>query len=320
MSDPGPTSLRIVYFGTPEFAVPTLRHLLDSRHVVCGVVTQPDKPRGRGQKMSAAPVKALAIERGIPVLQPTRLRDPGVADAIAAWAPELGVVAAYGKLIPIELLAVPRYGMLNVHASLLPLYRGAAPVHRAIIDGMPATGVTIMRVIDLLDAGEMFAKAMRPIGPDETSDVVERDLAELGAPLLLEVLEQLIAGTAAAEPQDDMMSTYAPRLTKEEGLIDWSLPAVYLHNRVRGLYPWPHAYTYLPARRLIVMKSRVDEQPSTAEPGTIEEISRDAIHVAAGFGSRLAILDVQPEGKRRMPIRDFLAGHPIAIGTRLGGG
>jgi methionyl-tRNA formyltransferase len=320
VADPAATSLRIVYFGTPAFAVPTLRRLLDSRHVVCGVVTQPDKPRGRGHKLTDAPVKALAVERGIPVLQPVRLRTPEVTAAIAAWTPEIGIVAAYGKLIPIDLLAVPRYGMLNVHASLLPLYRGAAPVHRAIIDGMPVTGVTIMRVIDLLDAGEMFAKTTRAIGPDETSDAVERDLAELGAPLLLDVLDQLIAGTAVAEPQDDMMSTYAPRLTKDEGLVDWTLPAVYLHNRVRGLYPWPHAYTHLPDRRLILMTSRVDEVPSTSPPGTIEEISREALHVAAGFGSRLAITEVQPEGKRRMAIRDFLSGHPVAVGTRLGGG
>jgi methionyl-tRNA formyltransferase len=312
--------LQIVYFGTPEFAVPTLRHLLASRHVVCGVVTQPDRPRGRGQKVTPSPVKALAVERGVPVIQPQRLRDPDVAATLAAWAPDIGVVAAYGKIIPIDLLRVPRYGMLNVHASLLPLYRGAAPVHRAIIDGMTVTGVTIMRVVELLDAGEMFARVTRPIGPDETSDVVERDLAELGAPLLLDVMGQLIAGTATPEPQDDMMSTYAPRLTKEEGLVDWSLPAVYLHNRVRGLYPWPHAYTYLPDRRLILMESRVDDEPSTAPPGTVETISRDAIHVAAGFSSRLAITEVQPEGKRRMPVRDFLAGHPVPVGTRLGSG
>jgi methionyl-tRNA formyltransferase len=310
--------VRVVYFGTPAFAVPTLKHLIASRHVVCGVVTQPDKPRGRGQKVTPSPVKALAFEHGIPVMQPSRLRDPEVAAAVAEWTPDIGVVAAYGKLIPPDLLRLPRFGMINVHPSLLPLYRGAAPVHRAVIDGTPVTGVTIMRVTDLLDAGEMFAKVRRPIGPDETSDVVERDLAELGAPLLLDVIDQLIAGTATAEPQDDMMSTYAPPLTKEEGLIDWSLPAVYLHNRIRGLYPWPHAYTHLPGRRVILMTSRVDEVASTMLPGTVEAISRDAIHVAAGFGSRLAITELQPEGKRRMPVRDFLAGRPVPVGTRFG--
>ncbi len=317
---PAPQAVRVVYFGTPEFAVPTLQALIDSRHVVCGVVTQPDKPRGRGQKVTDGPVKALALQHGVPVIQPAKLRTADAAAAIAAWAPEIGVVAAYGKLIPPDILRLPPYGMINVHASLLPLYRGAAPIHRAIIDGMPVTGVTIMRVVDLLDAGEMFAKVKRPIGPDETSDVVERDLARLGAPLLLEVLDQLIAGTATAEPQDDMLSTYAPRLTKEEGVIDWRLPAVYVHNRVRGLYPWPHAYTFLDGRRIIVLRSRVDEVGSTTIPGTVESLSRDAIHVAAGFGSRLAITEIQPEGKRAMPVRDFLAGHPVAVGTRLDGG
>ena len=315
-----PTRLRIVYFGTPEFAVPTLQALLESRHVICGVVTQPDKPRGRGQQVTEGPVKTLALRHGIPVIQPAKLRGPDAAPAIAAWAPEIGVVAAYGKLIPPAMLHLPRYGMINVHASLLPLYRGAAPVHRAVIDGMPVTGVTIMRVVDLLDAGEMFAKARRPIDPDETSDVVERDLARLGAPLLLEVLDQLIAGTATAEIQDDMMSSYAPRLTKEEGLVDWALPAVYLHNRVRGLYPWPHAYTFLQGRRIILLRSRVDSEESASEPGTVEAVSRDALHVAAGFGSRLAITEVQQEGKRAMSVRDFLAGHPVDIGTRLSGG
>jgi methionyl-tRNA formyltransferase len=287
---------------------------------VCGVVTQPDKARGRGQKVTPGPVKALAAEHGLPVLQPTRLRAPDIEAALAAWQPEIGVVAAYGRIIPVELLRVPRYGMINVHPSLLPLYRGAAPVHRAIIDGVPVTGVTIMRVIDLLDAGEMFAKVKRVVGPDETSDRVEQDLAGIGARLLMDVLDQLIAGTAVAEPQDDMLASYAPRLTKEEGLIDWSLPAVYLHNRVRGLYPWPHAYTFVDGRRVIVLKSRVDDSGSTGLPGTIEAVSRDAIHVAAGFDSRLVLTEVQPEGKRPMAVRDFLAGRPLAVGSRLGDG
>jgi methionyl-tRNA formyltransferase len=311
--------VRVVFFGTPEFAVPTLQALLASRHVVCGAVTQPDKPRGRGHRVTEAPVKAVALQHGLPIIQPTKLRGPDVLETVRTWAPDIGVVAAYGRLIPPELLALPRFGMINVHASLLPLYRGAAPVHRAVIDGMPVTGVTIMRVIDRLDAGGMFAKATRPIGPDETSDVVERDLARIGAPLLLQVIEQLMAGVAAAEPQDDTMSTYAPRLTKEEGLVDWALPAVDLHNRVRGLYPWPHAYTFLEDRRLILLRSRVDQAGSAGEPGTIEVVSRDALHVAAGVGSRLVITELQAEGKRPMSVREFLAGHPVAAGARLHG-
>jgi methionyl-tRNA formyltransferase len=203
----------VVFFGTPAFAVPTLRALLASRHSVCGVVTQPDRPRGRGQKVTEAPVKALAVEHGLPVYQPTSLKGAEAHETIAAWAPDLGVVAAYGRIIPNAMLQLPRLGMINVHASLLPKYRGAAPVHRAVIDGEVQTGITIMKVVPLLDAGPMIAKATRAIGPDETSDVVERDLADLGGALLLQVADAMAAGPVDFEPQDDMMSTYAPRLT-----------------------------------------------------------------------------------------------------------
>jgi methionyl-tRNA formyltransferase len=250
------------------------------------------------------------------------LRDSDVLPTIAAWAPDLGVVAAYGKIIPDELLKLPRFGMINVHASILPHYRGAAPVHRAVIDGAGQTGVTIMRVVTQLDAGEMFATVKRPIGPDETSDVVERDLAELGAPLLLQVVDEIAAGTATIEPQDDMLASYAPRLTKEEGLIDWSLPAVYLHNRVRGLYPWPHAYSYLKGERLILLRSRAElaaaDSGAAPAPGTVVDVRRDEIVIACGFDSALAITELQPEGRRPMPVRDFLAGHPVAAGDRFG--
>jgi len=319
----------IVFFGTPQFAVPTLQRLLDSTHTVAGVVTQPDRPRGRGHRVTDAPVKALAVERLIPVMQPDRLKPPDVADAMRAWQPDLGVVAAYGRIIPEHLLAIPRLGMINVHASLLPRYRGAAPVHRAVIDGESETGITIMRVVKELDAGAMFARATRPIGPDETSDVVEAALAELGANLLARVVEQIAAGTAREEPQDPARATYAPRLTKEEGLIDWSQPSSGIHNRVRGLYPWPHAYTFVDGARLIVLRSRVDpadlegprdnEDKAPALPGTIVGVTRDAIQVATGEGGQLAIVEVQPEGRRPMLVRDFLAGHPIRPGAVLSG-
>src|ERR1043165_6200793 len=234
--------MNILFFGTPRFAVPTLQHLLDSQHTVTGVVTQPDRPRGRGQKVTYAPVKALASERGIPVFQPDRLKPPEVAETLRHWNADVAVVAAYGRIIPEHLLSIPRLGMINVHASLLPKYRGAAPVHRAVINGDPETGVTIMRVVKELDAGGMFVKVIRPIGPEDTSDVVEADLAEMGAELLASVIDQLAVGTAREQPQDEAQATYAPRLTKEEGLIDWGESAVQIHNRVRGLYPWPHAY------------------------------------------------------------------------------
>ena len=312
------TPVRIVFFGTPEFAVPSLEGLIASPHTVVSVVTQPDRPRGRGQRVTDSPIKAVARAHGIDVLQPARLRDPGFIDSLAALTPDLGVVAAYGKLIPGDILALPRFGMINVHASLLPRYRGAAPVHRAVIDGMTETGVTIMRMVVALDAGAMLAKVARPIDPEETSDVVERDLARLGVSPLLSVIEQLANGTAREEPQDDAQSTYAARLTKEEGLIDWTRPASAIHNRVRGLYPWPHAYTYASGKRLIVLKSRVEERSTDAEPGTLVEVSRDHLQIAAGGGTQLALLELQPEGRRPMPVRDFLAGHPLKAGTRLG--
>jgi methionyl-tRNA formyltransferase len=315
--------LRVVFFGTPAFAVPTLNHLIASRHTVCGVVTQPDRPRGRGHKVSDSPVKQAALAHGLPVFQPDRLREPDVVATIGAWRPDLGVVAAYGKLLPEDLLFLPRLGMINVHASLLPRYRGAAPVHRAVIDGAPETGVTIMRMVRALDAGDMLARVKRPIGPDETSDVVERDLAELGAALLVDVVEQLTAGTAIEERQDDILSSYAARLTKEEGLIDWSLPASYVHNRVRGLYPWPHAYSYLEGGRVIVLKTRVlnepaGDVPTGTQPGTVLRVTRDAIHVATGHAGRIAIEELQPEGRKPMSVREFLAGRPVQPGARFG--
>jgi methionyl-tRNA formyltransferase len=310
--------LRIVFFGTPDFAVPTLRRLLDSPHIVVGAVTQPDRPRGRGHRVSESPVKSLAQARGLAVLQPGRLRDPAFSEALRGFGPDLGVVAAYGKLIPPAILALPRLGMINVHASLLPKYRGAAPVHRAIIDGEAETGVTIMRMEEMLDSGPMLAKVKRPIGPDETSDIVERDLSEMGADLLVKVVDQIDAGLQQEELQDFMLCSYAPRLTKEEGLIDWTLPASYIHNRVRGLYPWPHAYTHLDDVRLIILKTHVEDPPTEAPPGTVIAVSRDALHVATGHEGRIAIDRVQLEGGRPLDVREFLAGHRVAPGVRLG--
>ena len=309
----------VAFFGTPQFAVPTLQHLLDSRHRVSGVVTQPDRPRGRGQKVTEAPVKALALRHGLPVIQPEQLKEPAVADTRRSWQPDIGVVVAYGRIIPDRLLEIPRFGMINVHASLLPKYRGAAPIHRAVIDGETLTGITIMRVATRLDSGDMFARAMRPIAPDETSDVVERDLSHLGARLLIDVLDSIEAGTASEEAQDHTLATYAPKITRADGAIDWSLPSSVIHNRVRGLYPWPHAFTYLDGSRLIVLRTNVESEcaQTGAEPGTVVDVSRDAIHVATGYGGQLAIEEVQPEGRRPMRVRDYVAGRPLPVGARF---
>jgi len=307
----------VLFFGTPQFAVPTLSHLLASRHRVCGVVTQPDRPRGRGQKVSDAPVKALAVERGVRVIQPERLKDPAIGDTLRAWDPDIGVVVAYGRLIPDRLLEIPRQGMINVHASLLPKYRGAAPIHRAVIAGEAVTGVTVMRVATQLDSGDMFARVTRPIDADETSEAVERDLSELGARLLLEVLDTIEAGTAIEEKQDHARATYAPKITRDDGVVDWGASAVHIHNRVRGLYPWPHAFTWLDGSRMILLRTHVEPGTTSAASGTVVEVTRDAIHVATGHGGRLAIDELQPEGKRPMRVRDYLAGRPLSAGARF---
>jgi methionyl-tRNA formyltransferase len=309
--------LRVVFFGTPDFAVPTLDALLRSRHRVVGVVTQPDRPRGRGQHVTPAPVKTRALEAGLPVLQPERLRDAGFLEAAAALDTDIGVVAAYGKILPERVLAIPRLGLLNVHASVLPRYRGAAPVHRAVIAGERETGVTIMRVVQALDAGPMLAVARRAIGPDETSDDVERDLAHIGADLLVTTIDELNAGRVHETPQNDAEATYAPRLTKDDGAIDWGWSADRLHNLVRGLHPWPNAYTFLDDRRLIVRRTSIGTSLSNdAEPGTVLESHGDALTVATGSGT-LRLVDVQLEGKRPMSAREFLAGHPLKPGDRF---
>ena len=287
--------LRIVFFGTPEFAVPTLEALLTAApHTVVGVVTQPDRPRGRGQRMSDAPVKARALTAGLPILQPERLKDPAFLESLAGWRADLGVVAAYGKILTDVVLATPRLGMINVHASLLPRYRGAAPVHRAIIAGEIATGVTIMRVVKALDAGPMLVEEHRAIGPDETSAEVERDLARIGSRLLVAAVDQFARGHVQEREQDDAAATYAHRLTKSDGVIDWRWPAGRVHNLIRGLHPWPHAFTFHQGRRLILIRSGVVSEPSRsgadtvrlkpdttdlAEPGTIVEAAGSLVPV-----------------------------------------
>jgi methionyl-tRNA formyltransferase len=310
--------LRVVFFGTPEFAVPSLLALLHSPHPVVGVITQPDRPRGRGHRTTDSPVKHAAVSAGVPVLQPDRLRDPEFLTALSALHPDLGVVAAYGKILPAVVLDTPRLGLINVHASLLPKYRGAAPVHRAIIAGEPVTGVTIMRVVQALDAGPMLSRRSRPISFDETSDVVERDLAEIGADLLIDAVNDLAAGRAREESQDDTQSTYAPRLTKADGTIDWSRPALALHNQIRGLHPWPHAFSFLNGQRLIIRRSTVSGALGAAsDPGVVLEAQGDRLHVAAGDRTVLQLLEIQQEGRRPMSVREFLAGHPIAAGQRF---
>jgi methionyl-tRNA formyltransferase len=309
--------LRIVYFGTPEFAVPALRALIASRHQVVALVSQPDRPKGRGQKLLPTPTKAVAMAAGIPVLQPARLKDESFVEALRALSPDLGVVAAYGRIIPDAVLAVPPLGMINIHASLLPKYRGAAPIHRAVINGDAETGVTIMRVVTELDAGPMLATVRVPIGPDERTPDVERALAQAGADLVVQVVDQLAEGRATEVPQDHAAATYANKIERHEGTIDWSLPAERIHNLVRGLQPWPLVSVSLDGQRILLHRTAVTDQRSSAEPGTIVTAANGVLGVATADGRVLRILELQPEGKRVMSARDFLAGRRVEPGKRL---
>ena len=311
-------SLRMVFFGTPAFAVPTLAALIKSRHTVVAVVSQPDRPRGRGHHLAATPTKELAVLTGIPVLQPTKLRDSAFLDHLASLRPDLGVVAAYGRILPDALLALPRLGMINVHASLLPLYRGAAPVHRAVIAGDAITGVTIMRVVTELDAGPMLDSVTVPVGPDDTSVDVERALATAGARLLVDVADRMARGPVAETAQDHARATYASKLLKTESPIDWSLPAPVIHNRVRGLQPWPMASSTLDGVRVLIHRTGVDESRSDAAPGTVIESRGDVLAAAAGDGRVVRILEIQPEGRRVMHAREFLSGRTLAPGVAFG--
>jgi methionyl-tRNA formyltransferase len=306
--------VRILFLGTPEFAVPTLRALLASSHEVVGVVTQPDRPKGRGQKVAPGAVAQVALDAGLPLLQPLKLADPGVPEALAALGAELGVVAAYGKILPEWLLALPAGGMINVHASLLPAWRGAAPVHRAVMAGDAETGVTIMRVVKALDAGAMLDRVVVPIAPDVTSDVLERALAEAGAAHLVAVADRLAAGPIDEVPQDEARVTYAAKITRADSPLDWRQPAQPVHDRIRGLHPWPHASASIGGSRLILHRSTLPGRVTNAAPGTIVAAEAAGVDVAAGDGHLVRLLVLQAEGGKRLSPAEFLAGRPLAPG------
>lgn len=311
------TGLRVLYFGTPQFAVPTLKRLLQSAHTVVGVVTQPDRPRGRGQKLGPSPVKAVAVAHDLPVTQPTALREPAWLDSLRTLQPDIGVVAAYGRLLPQALIDLPAKGMINVHASLLPRWRGAAPIHRAVLAGDTVTGITIMRVVLALDAGPMLARVETPIGADDTSETLDARLAGLGADLLVDTLDRLAAGPLPEVAQDDAQVTYAARLTRDDSVVNWARPAADIDRQVRGLQPWPLAVAHGGGRRIAFLQSAVvTSAPQAAAPGTILRADRDALHVACAPGV-LAITRVTPEGRRPMPVRDFLNGAGLAPGMVL---
>ena len=315
--------VKTVFFGTPEFAVPTLERLLSSVHSVVAVVTQPDRPRGRGRRVSASPVKQTAEAHGLPVLQPVRMSDPDFVAALDAASPDLAVVAAYGRLLPDRLLELPRLGMINVHASLLPKYRGAAPIHRAIMAGETETGITIIQLVHEMDAGPMLCAKSLAIEPTDTSVSLERKLAHLGADLLLTSVDDIAAGRSTESAQDHEQATFAPKITRADGLIDWGAPAIAIHSAVRGLHPWPHAFSYVGGRRLLLLRTEAVVHPSNegnpSEPvaGEILAAEGDRLIVAAGDHTSLAIHELQPEGRRALGTRAFLAGHRLSPGARF---
>lgn len=307
--------MRIVFMGTPEFAVPSLEALLKFEQVV-GIVTQPDRPKGRGQVLTPSPVKLIAQRERIPVLQPTKMKDPDFLAALAAWKPELIAVAAFGRILPPAILSLPPKGCINVHGSLLPKYRGAGPIQWAIINGETETGITTMLMDEGMDTGAMLLQERISIAPDDTAGSLSPRLAEVGGRLLVETIAKLNAGTLVLRSQDHGQATMAPLLKKEDGAIEWTLPARAIANRIRGLMPWPGAYTFLKGDRWVICRAvAMDDTPSLAA-GLVEAVTKDAIHVATGQGI-LSIKELQPANSRRMPATQFLAGHPVQVGMPL---
>ncbi|PLX97213.1 MAG: methionyl-tRNA formyltransferase [Desulfuromonas sp.] len=308
-------TIRTVFMGTPDFALSTLQGLIDSGVQLVGVYTQPDRPKGRGKKLAAPPVKELALEHNIPVFQPQKLRQEEAVKQLRALAPDLIVVVAYGQILPQSVLDIPKYGCINVHASLLPRHRGAAPINKAIIDGDPMTGVTTMMMDIGLDTGDMLVKKSLTIHPDETAGQLHDRLAPLGREAMEETLARLCAGTLVREKQDDNLSTYASMMKKEDGLIDWNSPAQRIHNLVRGLDPWPSAYTLLDGQTLKVAKTCCVE--GQGEPGQVLEAEGGRVVVACGQGA-LQLGALQLPGKKMLSAADFLRGRGLETGTLLG--
>lgn len=308
--------LKVVFMGTPEFAVPCLA-ALDEAHDVAAVVTQPDRPRGRGQKLQPSPVKRCALERGLPVWQPEKIKAPQAVAQLRALAPELIVVVAFGQILSQEILDIPPLGCVNVHASLLPAYRGAAPIHWAIINGETESGVTTMRMDAGLDTGAMLLKRKVSISQEMETGVLHDRLMDEGASLLLETVRALAEGSVVPEPQDDALSSYAPLLKKEHERIDWTHSAQSIHDLVRGLDPWPGAHCLLGDRALKLWRTRVlPAQAAPGEPGEVVALTADGFVVSAGDGA-LEILEMQPPGKRRMRAADFARGRGVAVGEKL---
>lgn len=310
--------MKIVYMGTPDFAVPALAALVDAGYQVAGVVTQPDKPKGRGKTLVPTPVKEEALKHGIPVYQPKKVREPEFVETLKEIGPDIIIVAAFGQIIPKEILDMPKFGCINIHASLLPKYRGAAPIQQAVINGDKEAGVTIMKMGTGLDTGDMISQASVLLTKDETGGSLFDRLADLGAGLLVKTLPSIFDRTAVYEPQPEESPTpYAGMITKQMGLLDFHKNAEELERLIRGMDPWPSAYTFLNGKSLKVWKAAVEQKTSgQEEPGTVTGTDKEGIHVTCGQDS-LILKEIQLEGKKRMDAAAFLRGYPIETGTML---
>lgn len=308
--------LRIVFMGTPEFAVPSLQSIIERKENLISVVTQPDQPVGRGQHVKPSPIKDLALKHKLYVLQPRKVKDPQFIEAFKTLSPDLVIVAAYGQILPRSLLNIPEFGFINVHASLLPAYRGAAPINWVLINSETETGITIMLLDEGMDTGDIIIQEAIPILPDENALTLHDRLAQLGAQLLGKALDMLKSNSWNPVPQNHTMATYAPMLKKQDGLIHWASDSKRIANQVRGLTPWPGCFTYLNGKLLKVYRTEVVEKEIGSPPGQIVSVSRQGIEVATGKGS-LLLKEVQLEGKKKMSVEDFLKGQQIIPGTQL---
>ena len=309
--------MRIVFMGTPDFAVPSLNALMGAGHEICGVFTQPEKPKNRGMKLQQSPVKERALALGLPVYQPVKMRDGEALSILQKLRPDLIAVAAYGKILPVDILELPRLGCVNVHSSLLPRYRGAAPINWAILNGDDETGVTIMNMAEGMDTGDILAQAKTPIDLSENAAQLFDRLADMGAGLLAETVKGLEAGTVQSVPQDEAKATHAPMLSRALSPLDWKNSARRLHDQVRGLYPWPAATAALDGVRCKVLRTALSGEKTNKAPGTILQADKKGMKIACGDGGVLDILELQPDGKKAMAAAAFLLGHPIPAGTIL---
>jgi methionyl-tRNA formyltransferase len=308
--------MKAIFFGSPELAVPSLEAVAELAEVVA-VVCQPDRPAGRGLQLQPPAVKVRALELGFPVVQPVKVRVPEFAESLRALGADVGVVVAYGRILTRAVLRAPRIGCVNVHASVLPRFRGAAPIQWAIAEGDDETGVTLMQMDEGLDTGPILAVERTPIGPDETAGELGQRLSRLGAGLLTRELPSIIRGERSADAQDDARATLAPLLTKDDGRLDFRWPARRVHDRIRGMSPWPGAFVSIDGKVVKVHRSRLPGVPAYGAPGEIVPSERDALRVACGDGRAVDLLELQDPGKKRLPVEQYRSGHPLPPGTRF---